>query len=76
MGMSALTMRGWRENPRREGWSHFIIAIVMIALYTLYNFIWGSFDLFYAISSIVVAMWGIVGVVGGELLHWINQKQM
>lgn len=74
MGLSALTLRGWKKDPRGEGRAHLVIAVVVIVLYTLYNLIWGSFDLFYTISSIVLAIWGVVGFIGGEILHKINQK--
>lgn len=72
--MSALTMRGWRENPRREGWSHLIIAIIVIVLIYLYNIIWGEWSYATKCFCIVIAIWGVFGFVVGELLHWINEK--
>lgn len=74
MGLSALTMRGWRENPRREGRSHLIIAIIVIASMFLYNIIWGEWSSATKCFCVVIAIWGVFGFMIGELLNWIKEK--
>lgn len=74
MGLSALTMRGWKNNPRGEGRSHLVIAIIFIILISTYDLIWGEWNDSATVFCIVIAIWGVFGFCMGELSYWLNKK--
>ena len=76
MGMSALTVRGWKKNPRGEGRSHLAIAIIFITILSIYNIIWGEWSHASKFFCIVIAIWGVFGFAMGELYHWLKKNSL
>lgn len=83
MGLAAITRKGWMTNPRKQGKQNFVVSIVSVVVGTLFIWIFEldcSSDIselfciqYLGIMSIFL-LWGVVSLLGGELLYRINKK--
>ena len=75
MGLSALTRKGWKENPRKQGTWNLIASIVACILIPCIGYVFRIEDMASAIIiTPIFLLWGVCSFIGGIILDKINKK--
>lgn len=74
MGLAAITRKGWKENPRRQGrWN--LIASILVCVFSLLVLFLVDGDWLDALYILpLFLLWGVFSYVRGIVLDKMNRK--